>query len=394
MARGALKPPSMLGALLGEDFANRTKKKVTFVSPEISRSSSTTTTSEEDGSGDDASTSDIDSTYAVVGSDEDISETDEDVPAPPIAESASMATTGSSEVPEWTREEDRAVLSMKMEGRSWANIGKELSRGKKEVQRHYKALSSDAAKLGLTVEKLARIWAEESDEAEEEEERPNDSGKDKRVKRKDAAKARKDGSKHKEKRKTKATKINKRRHKPAGSTSSSSPSKEPPSATKRSAGAKTKFKSKSKSKGKKNKPVVVVAEPPAPPSSSSSSTSRSSSRSSSSDEDEDPNAEHRAQQRYLYHEIYGAMFPGQRALRPDAAWSADDCRTLAVLEARRRHLWWEFLQSDFYNATGRVVDAEVLRAKFEEEDVDADAEEEEEEEQEEEEEGWKEGGMN
>ncbi|KAI1635915.1 hypothetical protein F4809DRAFT_642024 [Biscogniauxia mediterranea] len=378
MARGALKPPSMLGALLGEDFSNRTKKKVTFVSPEISRSSSTTTTSEEDGSGDDASTSDIDSIYAVVGSDEDISETDEDVPAPPIAESASMAATGSSEAPEWTREEDRAVLSMKAEGRSWANIGKELSRGKKEVQRHYKALSSDAAKLGLTVEKLARIWAEESDEAEEEEEGPNESGKDKRVKRKDAAKAKKDGSKHKEKPKTKATKTNKGRHKPAESTSSS-PSKEPHTATKPSAGHKT----KTKSKGKKNKPVVVVVDTPAPPS-PSSSTSPSSSPSSSSDEDEDededPNAEHWAQQRYLYHEIYGAMYPNQRTLRPDARWSADDCRTLAVLEARRRHLWWQFLQSDFYNATGRVVDAEVLRAKFEEEDADAEEEEEEEEE--------------
>ncbi|KAI0600422.1 hypothetical protein F4775DRAFT_590365 [Biscogniauxia sp. FL1348] len=323
MTRGALKPPSMLGAILDEEFADKPKKKVTFVSPEISRSSSstTTTTSEEDSSADDnATASKSDSTYTEVESDEETSETDEeeDGPAPLIAKRASMAATNSSEAPEWTHEEDRTIVGMKMEGKSWANISKELSRSKKEVQRRHKALSSDAEKLGLTIEKLDRLWAKESED-DEDGPGPEKSGPAKGAKPKDGSK-----EKPKPKPKPKATKPNKTKNKPAKSPSPS----------------------------------------PSPPSSSSSSSSEE----EEEEEEDDPIAEHWAHQRYLYNVVYSAMFPDQRPLRPDAHWSAADCRTLAVLEARRRALWWRFLQSDFHNATGRVVDPDVLRAKFEEAD--------------------------
>ncbi|KAI5921395.1 hypothetical protein F4810DRAFT_349408 [Camillea tinctor] len=340
MARGALKPPSKLGDLQSEEFANKPKKKVTFVSPDLSRSSSTTTTSDEDDSsdGEDASTYDIDSTCGEAGSDNEALERDD------------MATTDSSEAPEWSREEDRAVVSMKIEGKTWADIGKELSRGKKEVQRRYKTLSSDAQKLGLTVEKLGQIWAEESEEEEEESEKRGKAKKDSKKKKKEKPKET-STSKGKDKGK----------QKPAKSTTPSSSS-----SSKKSAAAKPSEGTNSKSK-KKRKPAAAVEQPP--PSSEDDNdgdVSSSSSSSSSEDEEEDPVSEHWAQQRYLYHEVFGAMYPNQRPLRPDAHWSADDCRTLAVLEARRRQLWWQYLQSDFYNATGRVVDAELLRAKFEE----------------------------
>ncbi|KAI1503567.1 hypothetical protein F5X99DRAFT_406880 [Biscogniauxia marginata] len=367
MARGALKPPSVLGALLGDEFADKPKKKVTFVSPEISGSSSTSSSEEEDTD----TTSDAESTHAEAGTDDELDELQEGIPELAIpTEEDNMATNDSSEAPGWTREEDHVIVKMKTEGSTWANIGKELDRGKKEVQRRYKALSSDAEKLGLTVEKLSQIWTEES-EGKSEKKNKNVKNKDNSAKDEDDKGDGKEKGKGNNKSKAKSEKAkkgsgngkdkskkadtNKNDNKPADASSSSS---------KKAPTAKTDKKSKSKAKGKKQ---AVPAESSSSSSSSSDGdNNKQSSSSSSSEEEEDSEAEHWDQQRYLYHEMWAPLYPDQRALRPDANWSADDCRTLAVLEARQRALKWMYLQSDFYNATGRMVDAAILRAKFEE----------------------------
>lgn len=55
-----------------------------------------------------------------------------------------------------------------------------------------------------------------------------------------------------------------------------------------------------------------------------------------------------------------------KSLRPDAVWTVADLEVLADLEQQYRRLKWMHVQAGFYNMTGRMVGAEVIRAKFEE----------------------------
>lgn len=68
---------------------------------------------------------------------------------------------------------------------------------------------------------------------------------------------------------------------------------------------------------------------------------------------------------YFYTQVLSKQYPDQLQIRPDNFWSASDCSILATLEARQRALKWHHLQSDFYNATGRMVSIELLQAKLE-----------------------------
>lgn len=47
-------------------------------------------------------------------------------------------------------------------------------------------------------------------------------------------------------------------------------------------------------------------------------------------------------------------------------WTQQDCDCLSLLEARQRALKWLDLQAQFYNVTGKMVSAEVIKDKFEE----------------------------
>ena len=60
----------------------------------------------------------------------------------------------------------------------------------------------------------------------------------------------------------------------------------------------------------------------------------------------------------------GRLYPAEAALVPDAQWSRADCEVLAALDAKHCADRWLELQAGFYNATGRMVPLEVLRAKF------------------------------
>lgn len=113
---------------------------------------------------------------------------------------------------------------------------------------------------------------------------------------------------------------------------------------------------------KGGKKYVTVA---LPRSSSSSSSTDSSTSSSSSSGEEDAEAERQAQKRYLYLEHWGELYQPRRTYAPDAAWSADDCRVLAVVEARYEALRYHHVQAEFFNATGRMVDVELIRHKLE-----------------------------
>lgn len=62
--------------------------------------------------------------------------------------------------------------------------------------------------------------------------------------------------------------------------------------------------------------------------------------------------------------VLGHTFPPRRGFVPDAAWSAADCRILAVIESKYDALRYKQYQADFFNATGRMVSADLIRAKM------------------------------
>lgn len=53
-------------------------------------------------------------------------------------------------------------------------------------------------------------------------------------------------------------------------------------------------------------------------------------------------------------------------LKPDDIWTQRDCEALQMLETRYREHKWLQLQAGFYNLTGRMVAAEIIKAKFQE----------------------------
>ncbi|RYP01164.1 hypothetical protein DL764_006287 [Monosporascus ibericus] len=139
-----------------------------------------------------------------------------------------------------------------------------------------------------------------------------------------------------------------------------------------------KNKKKRKRKGRK----VVLYIPDSDSSESSEENEESASSSGSDVQDEKPGdaakeddyssspfdfpEEHARSKEYFYRHVLRGMYPVQLRIEPDGEfWSADDCRVLATLEARQRALRWEHLQSEFHNATGRMVPLDLLKAKVE-----------------------------
>ncbi|KAI1111094.1 hypothetical protein F5Y14DRAFT_464995 [Nemania sp. NC0429] len=327
---------------------SRPRKKVTFHSPVITEAEPELEPNlepeypdpSEDGG-------DIDSTCVEVGtSDDDDNDSERDELVPPVEErdkctrrQGKMSTTDESSdaAPEWTREEDRIICVMKSEAKSWAEIGKELERGKKECQQRHRTLASHARELGITTEKLARLYVDE-DEDDEEEAAAAKSKSKKSSKAKD-----KDRGKSKGKSKSKAR-------------DGKGEDKLEKSAAKTSPNANT----KSKRKKEKNKKVA----------SDTGSDSDDEEEEEEEEEEggereaEDPEAEYWAQRRYIYDTLYGTMYPDRKTLHPDRFYSESDCRVLAGLEARYRANKWLYIQAEFCNATGRMVEAEILRAKF------------------------------
>ncbi|KAI0426161.1 hypothetical protein F5Y09DRAFT_345948 [Xylaria sp. FL1042] len=294
--------------------------EVTFNSPEITGTSSEPNPPP---SSEDDSDSDIDSTCAVAGSDDentgvisrlvlDYFDRRPEVERK-IKEIKKMATTddSSDSIPEWTREDDSLICILKSKDKSWAEIGKILQRRRRQCQKRYRKLTAHARELGITKAELADLYIDKDKAAEL---AAKESGKDK--------------TDH--------------------STSASA----------------SKSKGKGKGKGKK------VAS-----SSGSSSGSDNDNNNADTEESEDEEehweevdmvAEHWAQRRYLYDTMYSEMYPDQKVLRPDRFYSESDCRVLAGLEARYRANKWLYIQADFCNATGRMVDGKILKAKFEE----------------------------
>ncbi|KAI0157232.1 hypothetical protein GGR57DRAFT_60558 [Xylariaceae sp. FL1272] len=275
------------------------------------------------------------STIATAGTDEEL---DKLASAPTKGK---MSSTD-SEVPQWTIHEDRTICLMKAADSTWGEIGAKLNRGKRECKHHYYLIGCRAKELGITVERLTKMYLDDV-EAEKKAEM--------KAKRKAKAKAEK-------KQKEQVT---------TDSDTEDEDEESDEDASKRSKKYKKKSKIQAKHKAKsQHKGKAYKKKAPSTPSTSeASSTSESSSSSSSSSEEEyDHAAEIQASRRYQYDNMFSWMYPDQKRLRPDQFYSESDCRVLAGLEARYRANKWLHIQADFYNATGRMVEGEILKAKF------------------------------
>ncbi|KAJ9142740.1 hypothetical protein NKR23_g7125 [Pleurostoma richardsiae] len=74
-----------------------------------------------------------------------------------------------------------------------------------------------------------------------------------------------------------------------------------------------------------------------------------------------------AKEEAVFTALYGGLpAGGDKKLRPDGVFSERDCCVLDAIDARRRVNRWLEVQAAFFNATGRMVDPELLRRKLEE----------------------------
>ncbi|KAI0201237.1 hypothetical protein F4808DRAFT_131781 [Astrocystis sublimbata] len=306
--------------MLGAMFATtRPKKKVTFHRPEV-----TEVSPEPEYLRSPPNNSDTSSTCAVVGSSDELKNFDSPKSRTKARDKEKMSTADESSdaAPEWSREEDRMICVRKSEDISWADIGKELGRRRRDCQKRHRVLAAHARELGITTAKLAKLFIDE------------DEG-DSKSKKKKRSKDRED------------EKVSKTDNDKSDKSKAKAESKSPP-------------KSENKSRSKKSKKRASET------SSESKSNSDPDSDSSSDNDNSDSEAEFWAQRRYVYDTLHGEIYPRQKILRPDRFYSESDCRVLAGLEARYRANKWLYIQADFCNATGRMVDSEILRAKFEE----------------------------
>ncbi|RYP48874.1 hypothetical protein DL769_011151 [Monosporascus sp. CRB-8-3] len=145
-------------------------------------------------------------------------------------------------------------------------------------------------------------------------------------------------------------------------------------------------KKKKKKKKRKRKGRKVVLYIPDSDSSESSDENEESASSSGSDEEDEKDEkpedaakeedspsppfdfpeEYARSKEYFYRHVLAGLYPDRLRIEPDGKfWSADDCAVLATLEARQRALRWQHLQSEFHNATGRMVPLDLLKAKVE-----------------------------
>ncbi|KAK6062333.1 hypothetical protein SCUP234_07241 [Seiridium cupressi] len=95
-----------------------------------------------------------------------------------------------------------------------------------------------------------------------------------------------------------------------------------------------------------------------------SSSEDSSSSSDEDDEEFDHEAEREEQKRFIYHEYWSEIYPNQKTYEPDRFWSEGDCRVLAVIEAKDEALKYKRMQAEFFNATGRMISAEIIQYKM------------------------------
>ncbi|GAP89117.2 hypothetical protein SAMD00023353_0902270 [Rosellinia necatrix] len=262
----------------------------------------------------------------------------------------------SDATPEWTKAQDRIICVRKFEGKAWADIGKEVSRGRRECQLRHRELVTHAKELGLTAKKLAKVYIDDDEKKKDEKKEEGEAAKPKKGKSKNDVKGEKQDKpkpKPKPKPKTKA------KSKPVTEAQSEDSEPEEPQSKGDAAGGKPKKSAKAKGKQKAKVKQLTPESSPGGESSSSFEADREEA------EEAAAAAKYWEGRCYVYDALHTHLYPDQKALRPDLFYSERDCRVLAGLEARYRANKWLSIQADFCNATGRMVHANILQTKFE-----------------------------
>ncbi|KAI9158799.1 hypothetical protein HJFPF1_06797 [Paramyrothecium foliicola] len=143
---------------------------------------------------------------------------------------------------------------------------------------------------------------------------------------------------------------------------------EEPNATKKE-GSVAPVKEKIETKGKKHKRPPKTAETSEPSQANCLSGDEASSEASSEASADDAlsyrSSERRRQDRYLRKHIWSRLYPSSVRPRPDDYFDEADCAVLAAVHGRHTHARWLEMQANFYNATGRMVPLDVIRARCE-----------------------------
>ncbi|KAK6216235.1 hypothetical protein LQW54_003809 [Pestalotiopsis sp. IQ-011] len=264
----------------------------------------------------------------------------------------------------WTTDQDGAIIKLKKDKLSWADIGLAIGSTRGLVRNRHKFLASQIKAAGLDPAKIGESWAADMRRQGQDipspekpmasPEKPTPAPDEEEFPMMGLAGIVEEEEQEKDKEAEKEEEQAKQPS-PAGS-----------------GGSKTTHKAPTAS------PVVVIQDSPKPGSIKLSGrviekngvrfadvadSSSSSSEDDSSDSD-DSEGEREEQKRFLYHEYWSELYPKQKTYEPDRHWTEGDCKVLAVIEAKDEALKYKRMQADFFNATGRMVSEEIIKHKM------------------------------
>ncbi|KAI1326840.1 hypothetical protein F5Y16DRAFT_218949 [Xylariaceae sp. FL0255] len=262
---------------------------------------------------------------------------DEDSSAVSSSESEMSSSAEDSE--EWSRKQDRIICRLRADEKSWGAISRATKRSKVDCQHRYRYLASHFRELRMTTKELADFYTQQYKTE------------------KKAAKA-----EAKEKNAQDTDNSSEGKGKTDSENEDHSPKKSKNKKKNQGSGSNGKAKGKSQGDNKKAKNHQSPSEDDGDDIDSSSSSSSSSEP--EPEPEHDPYVEFWAQRRFHYETVIAMEFPPRKTLKADQHFSESDCRIIANLEARHRGTKWIQIQSDFCNATGMMIEAEILKAKF------------------------------
>ncbi|KAI1853418.1 hypothetical protein JX265_012709 [Neoarthrinium moseri] len=257
---------------------------------------------------------------------------------------------------QWTLDEDGAICKLKKDGKTWANIGKAINRSKSDVQKRFKHIKICMEAAGHDPNVIGESWAEDMRRAGREIPSPDKPS---------PAKNQTTPLSHAPPSPEVVEIVS--LEEPAsesvrerGGASKNTHKKKQPQQHERPESPKLTVATKVVKKGGKKFLTFESPMIPLPETSSESSSS-----SSSSGEETDSEEERAAHKSFIYHEYLSELYPDQKTYMPDKFWTANDCKTLAVIEAKYEALKHKHIQAEFFNATGRMISTEIIKHKLE-----------------------------
>lgn len=260
----------------------------------------------------------------------------------------------------WTTDQDGAIIKLKKDKLSWADIGLAIGSTKGLVRNRHKFLEAQIRAAGLDPAKIGESWAEDMRRQGQDIPSPEKpmSSPEKQKNDEEFPMMGLAGIVEEDEQEKEVEKKEEQAKQPSPTGSG---------------GSKTTHKAPTAS------PVVVVQDSPKPGNIKLSgrviekhgvrfaevadSSSSSGSEDDSSDS-HDSDGEREEQKRFLYHEYWSELYPKQKTYKPDRHWTEGDCKVLAVIEAKDEALKYKRMQADFFNATGRMISEEIIKHKM------------------------------